>query len=42
MGERIAIRAYACPQCGYIEHYIRRLEKDRKTILSAPTTHEEE
>jgi len=42
MGERIAIRAYACPQCGYIEHYIRRLEKDRKTILSAPTKHEEE
>jgi len=42
IGERVGVKAYACPDCGYIEHYIRRLEKDRKTILTAPTTYEEE
>ena len=37
IGERVAVKAYACPQCGYIEHYIRYLDKDKGTILSAPT-----
>jgi len=41
IGERVALKAYACPQCGYIEHYVRRLQKDREIILSAPTTYEE-
>ncbi len=40
-GDRVAVKAYACPQCGYIEHYVRRLEKDINIILSAPTTYEE-
>jgi predicted RNA-binding Zn-ribbon protein involved in translation (DUF1610 family) len=39
MGERVGVKAYACPQCGYIEHYVRYLDKDRNTILSAPTTY---
>jgi ribosomal protein S27AE len=38
MGERVGVKAYACPQCGYIEHYVRYLDRDKKTILSAPTT----
>ena len=38
MGERVAVRAYACPQCGYIEHYVRRLEQDREIIQRAPKT----
>ncbi len=38
MGERVGIKAYACPQCGYIEQYIRYLERDKNTVLSAPTT----
>jgi len=41
MGDRVAIRAYACPQCGYVEHYVRRLQKDRDVILRAPTTTQE-
>jgi len=41
IGERVGVKAYACPQCGYIEHYVRRLEKDRAVILRAPTTTEE-
>ncbi len=28
-------------QCGYIEHYVRRLEKDINIILSAPAKYEE-
>ena len=36
IGSRIGLVAYACPNCGYIEHYVRRLEKDRNKILSAP------
>jgi predicted RNA-binding Zn-ribbon protein involved in translation (DUF1610 family) len=40
MGERVGIKAYACPECGYIEHYIRNLDRDRNTILSASTTFE--
>ena len=37
IGERVAVKAYACPECGYIEHYIRYLDRDKNTILSAPT-----
>jgi hypothetical protein len=37
IGGRLAMKAYAFPQCGYIEHYIRYLDKDRETILRAPT-----
>ena len=40
-GERVGVKAYACPDCGYIEQYVRRLEKDRVIIMSAPKTHEE-
>ncbi len=39
IGDRIAVRAYACPQCGYIEQYIRRLQKDRNAILEPPPKH---
>jgi len=41
MGERVAVKAYACPQCGCIEQYVRYLEKDRNMILSAPTAYRE-
>ena len=37
IGKRVAVKAYACPECGYIEQYVRRLEQDRETILRAPT-----
>ena len=37
VGTRVAMKAYACPNCGYVEHYIRYLDKDRGTIQSAPT-----
>jgi len=40
MGERVGIKAYACPECGYIEHYVRNLSRDKNTILSASTTTE--
>jgi len=33
IGERVALMAYACPECGYVEHYIRYLERDRKIVL---------
>lgn len=36
-GDRVAVKAYACPQCGYIEYYIRYLDEDKKTIIRAPT-----
>jgi predicted RNA-binding Zn-ribbon protein involved in translation (DUF1610 family) len=39
IGERVAVRAYACPHCGYIEHYVRRLEQDGEIIQKAPTTY---
>lgn len=41
IGSRVGVKAYACPECGYIEHYVRRLEKDKSTILRAPTTRPE-
>ena len=37
IGGRVALKAYACPQCGYIEHYVRYLDKDREIVLRAPT-----
>jgi RNA polymerase subunit RPABC4/transcription elongation factor Spt4 len=36
ISRRVAVVAYACPDCGYIEHYIRRLHLDRDLILKAP------
>lgn len=33
---RVALRAYACPECGYIEQYVRRLELGKEAILKAP------
>ena len=27
IGDRIALTAYACPSCGYVETYIRRIEE---------------
>lgn len=40
MGQRVGLKAYACPACGYIEHYGRNLDRDLNTILSASTTFE--
>jgi len=34
----VALIAYACPECGFIEQYVRRIEKDRKVILKASKT----
>jgi Zn ribbon nucleic-acid-binding protein len=34
----VALIAYACPECGFIEQYVRRIEKDREKILKAPKT----
>jgi hypothetical protein len=38
MGSRIALKADACPNCGYVEHYIRYIEKDRGAVERAPTS----
>jgi len=32
IGKRVATIAYACPKCGYIEQYVRNLEKNREII----------
>ena len=32
----VALIAYACPECGYIEQYVRHIEQDREKILLAP------
>jgi len=37
IGSRCSLEAPACPQCGYIELYLRRLTEDRHRVLSAPT-----
>ena len=37
IGGRLAVKAYACPEYGYIEQYTRYLEKDRSIIQRAPT-----
>ncbi len=34
----VALMAYACPECGFVEQYVRRIEKDRELILKAPKT----
>lgn len=36
IGERVEAKAYACLQCGYIDHYVRYRDGNKKTILSAP------
>ncbi len=30
--------AYACPECGYIEQYVKNVEAGRENILLAPTS----
>jgi acetone carboxylase gamma subunit len=37
IGTRVSLKAYICPECGYLEQYARRLNLDKDTILSAPT-----
>ena len=32
LGERVALKAYACPGCGYIGLYARRMEKQQALI----------
>jgi rubredoxin len=36
LGDRVALKAYACPGCGHISLYARRLDKDRAIIEKAP------
>lgn len=36
MGDRVALKAYACPGCGHIGLYARRLDKERVIIEKAP------
>ena len=36
----VALTAYACPECGYVEQHVRCIEKDREKILRAPKTFE--
>jgi len=38
LGERVSLKAYACPGCGKIEIYARRLEKERVLIEKAKYT----
>ena len=33
MGDRAGLVSYACPNCGFVEVYIRRLSKDKQIIL---------
>ena len=37
IGTRIPLKSYACPECGNVEIKIRRLKKNKKKILLAPT-----
>lgn len=37
IGTRVGLKSYACPECGYVTLYVRRLDQDRNTILQAPT-----
>jgi len=37
IGTRVALKSYACPECGYVTLYVRRLDQDRNIILKAPT-----
>ena len=36
IGGRLAVKTYACPEYGYIEQYIRYLEKDRASYRERP------
>jgi len=36
LGERVALKAYACPGCGHIGLYARRLDRERPIIEKAP------
>ena len=38
LGERVALKAYACPGCGHIGLYARRLDKQRALIEKASYT----
>ena len=29
----VALKAFACPECGYVEQYVKNIEKDREKIL---------
>ena len=35
--KNVPLMAYACPECGYIEHYVRNIQQDREKILLADT-----
>ena len=37
IGNRVALKSYACPECGYISLYARRLDQDKSKIMKAPT-----
>ena len=32
----VALKAFACPECGYVEQYVKDIEKDREKILLGP------
>lgn len=32
----VALKAFACPECGYVEQYVKNIEKDREKILLGP------
>lgn len=32
----VALKAFACPECGYVEQYVKDVEKDREKILLGP------
>ena len=36
IGSRVALKSYACPGCGRVSLYVRRLEADREIIMKAP------
>ena len=38
LGERVALKAYACPGCGHIGLYARRMDKQRALIEKAAYT----
>jgi hypothetical protein len=38
LGQRVALKAYMCPNCGYMSTYARFLKRDHETILKAGTT----
>lgn len=36
IGRRVAVKAYTCPECGFIERCVRRLHIYKELILKAP------